>query len=266
MLEYRGIRKLLSTYIEPYLDADRGYTNFRLDLSTGRLASFNNNFQNIPPELRSIFNPDNGVFSFSDMSQAEMRTFAFITKDPVMAKAYRDNISIHEVTFKAIYPNKVYDKDSHWYTLAKSFNFAMIFNAEAGTLSSRFKVPLREATDTKNGWLGLYNVGHKWMQDTMNTECYYVEDIFGRKMLLPDLFRGQKHIDTCKISYTIQGSVASANKRALLYTMQQDNPDMRLQVHDEFIVDGEYTFRKELDELYPGLYIPFEHKKSKKWS
>jgi len=273
VLDYRGIRKTLSTYIEPYIGVERGYTNFRLDLSTGRLASFDRNFQNIPPDLRTIFSPDSGIFSYGDMSQAEMRTFAFITKDPVMAKAYSDGISIHEITFRGIYPDKVYDKNSHDYTLAKSFNFAMIFNAEDGTLSSRFKVPYKLASQIKNDWLELYHVGHQWMLQMINTDftcncgcgLAYVEDTFGRKMLLPDAFRGQKHIDTCKISYTIQGSVASANKRALLYTMKTDNPDMRLQVHDEFIVDGDYEFREELNEMYPGLYIPFENKKTAKW-
>ena len=273
-LEYRGIRKTLSTYIEPYLNSDRAYTNFRLDLSTGRLASFDRNLQNIPPTLRSIFSPDNNIFSYGDMSQAEMRTFAFITQDPVMVKAYEDGISIHEVTFRGIFPNKVYDKSTADYVTAKSFNFAMIFNAADGTLSQRFKIEQKLASQIKRDWLALYNTGHRWMLHTINTNFHcscgcglsYVEDIFGRKMLLPDLFRGQKHIDTCKISYTIQGSVASANKRALLYTMKTDNPDMRLQVHDEFIVDGDYEFRKELDELYSGLYIPFENKKAAKWS
>ena len=272
-LEYRGIRKTLSTYLEPYLGADRAYTNFRLDLSTGRLASFDRNLQNVPPDLRCILSPDSGTFSYGDMSQAEMRTFAFITKDPVMKKAYDDGISIHEVTFRGIYPDKVYDKNTHDYTLAKSFNFAMIFNAEDDTLASRFKVPFKLAKQIKADWLALYHVGHQWMLDMINTDfscncgcgLAYVEDIFGRKMLLPDAFRGQKHIDTCKISYTIQGSVASANKRALLYTMTTDNPDMRLQVHDEFIVDGIYEFRKELDEIYKGLYIPFENKQANKW-
>lgn len=273
VLEYRRAKKIMSTYIEPYLDKDRAYTNFRLDLSTGRLASFDRNWQNVPPELRCIIDPDSGIFSYGDMSQAEMRTFAFITKDPVMAKAYKDNISIHEVTFRGIYPDRVYDKDTHEYTLAKSFNFAMIFNADDSTLAARFKVPYKLAKQIKSDWLALYHEGHQWMLNMINTDftcncgcgLAFVEDIFGRKMLLPDLFRGPKHVNTCKISYTIQGSVASANKRALLYTMEQDNPDMRLQVHDEFIVDGDYEFRKELNELYSGLYIPFENKKAAKW-
>lgn len=277
-LEYRTIRKSLSTYVEPFLNETRQFTHFRLDLSTGRLASYGmdcphhvcTNQQNIPPELRDMFSPDGDIFTFGDMSQAEMRTFAFITQDPVMLEAYRKGVSIHEVTFKNIYPTLDYvkekaDPNSHWYTLAKSFNFAMIFNAEDSTLAKRFKVAYSEASKTKKDWLSLYSVGHQWMIDKMAEDVDYVEDIFGRKMRLPDEFRGQKHIDTCKISYTIQGSVAGINKRALLKIMKQSNPDVRLQVHDEYVINGDYTFDPELNEIFPGLYIPFEVKKEKVW-
>ena len=268
ILKYRGIRKQLSTYIEPNLHRSRVFTHFRLDLSTGRLASFDDNLQNIPPDLRSMYNPDSGIFTWGDMSQAEMRMFAHFSQDPVMLQAYRDGISIHEVTFRGIYPDLPYDKSSHYYTLAKSFNFAMIFNAEDGTLSSRFKVPFKLARQTKQDWLSLYSVGHDWMQKTLDIDSDYVEGIDGRRMRLPNEFeRGRKHRDTCKISYTIQGSVASANKRALLKVLESSHPpDFRLQVHDEFVIDGEYDFPKYLDTIFPGVYIPFEKKSGVKWN
>src|SRR3990167_10324854 len=141
VLEYRSLRKTDSTYVVPFIGKDRQYTHFRLDLATGRLASKGldceqhtcTNQQNVPAYLRDMYEPDNNIFTWGDMSQAEMRTFAFMTKDPVMAQAYRDGVSIHEVTFKAIYPWLDYqteknNPESEWYRLAKSFNFAMIFN------------------------------------------------------------------------------------------------------------------------------------------
>lgn len=275
VLGYRSIKKTLSTYCEPNLNETRLYTHFRLDLSTGRLASYGmdcpdhrcSNLQNIPPELRDMFTPDNDIFTSGDMSQAEMRTFAWFTKDPVMKKAYDDGVSIHEVTFRKLYPQLEYNKDIHEYTIAKGFNFAVIFDAGDSELAKRFKVPIRQASALKREWFDLYKVGYNWMEekktDSNNT---YVEDIYGRKMRLPDAFRGQKHIDTCKINYTIQGSVASINKRALLKILNaNDGEDIRLQVHDEFVNDGDYEFDKELDEIYPGLYIPFEVKKGKVW-
>src|SRR3990167_3287195 len=135
ILEYRKLAKILSTYVEPFRRQERAYTHFRLDLATGRLASASEectdhvcrNQQNVPSELRDIFEPDNGVFTWADMSQLEMRVFAYLSQDKHLLDAYSRGESIHEITFKAFYPNMELDKNNEYYVKAKTGNFAMIF-------------------------------------------------------------------------------------------------------------------------------------------
>ena len=268
VLEYRGATKLDSTYVVPWLNSDRAFTHFRLDLSTGRLASFDRNMQNIPPDLRNVFNPDNDIFTWGDMSQAEMRVFAYLSQDPVMLEAYTTNKSLHEITFRAIYPHLQFDKTTDWYVKSKTFNFAMIFNASDNVIAAQTKTTVPETHRVKQEWFKLYPRAYPFMQECMAVQSEYVEDIFGRKMRLPDAnIYGPTHVNTCKINYPVQGSTASINKRALLYIMDNvSGEDIRLQVHDEFVNDGPIVFPKEIDEIYPGLVIPFEVKEGPKWS
>ena len=142
------------------------------------------------------------------------------------------------------------------------------FNASDNVIAAQTKTTVPETHRVKQEWFKLYPRAYPFMQECMAVQSEYVEDIFGRKMRLPDAnIYGPTHVNTCKINYPVQGSTASINKRALLYIMDNvSGEDIRLQVHDEFVNDGPIVFPKEIDEIYPGLVIPFEVKEGPKWS
>jgi DNA polymerase-1 len=273
-LEYRHLQKSNGTYIEPSRHADRQYSHFRLDLATGRLASKGlgcdfhrcTNQQNVPPELRDMYTPDNGIFTWADMSQLEMRVFAKYTQDPTLLDIYRNDKSVHEITFRSIYPHLTYDKNIPEYTKAKTFNFAMIFDAQDGTLASQCGIDRATASEWKRIWFNTYPGAQEWMHVQQSTNSVYEETLFGRRMLIPK-DRGYHHANTCRINYPIQGSGADLNKRALLYIMEHvKGEDIRLQVHDEIVNDGDIDLpMREISNLYPNLEIPWEVKKGKVW-
>jgi DNA polymerase-1 len=277
VLEHRKRKKLLSTYIEPYMGLDRGYTHFRLDLSTGRLASYDRNFQNIPPDMRRIFSPDYGVFTWFDMSQLEMRVFAFLTQDKLLQQLYHEGKSVHNATFEAFYPDKPRyievegkKQDSPYYVKAKTGNFAMIFNGNENTIATQCEITVPEAARFKNTWFNLHPEAYQWMQLMMNSNSQYAETIFGRRMRIP-YDRGKGHAKTCLINYPTQGSGADINKRSLVKMWDMgylNEVNFRLQVHDEIVLDGDYldSFPHEaITRIHPDIEIPWEGKRDKVW-
>lgn len=280
ILEYRKLAKLQSTYVEPFRHQDRAYTHFRLDLATGRLASGNEectdhvcrNQQNIPSDLRDIFQPDNEVFTWADMSQLEMRVFAYLSQDKQLLELYKTNQSVHNNTFKTFYPNRPrYNedgKDSEYYVKAKTGNFAMIFDARDSTIASQCEITIPEAKRFKQVWFGLYPDAKKYMDSKQNTGSEYEETIFGRRMRIPpDYERGRGHANKCRINYPVQGGGADLNKRALLKLYRGGYlPDLRLQVHDEVINDGAIEFPHELvSNIHPDICVPWEVKSGEVW-
>ena len=270
VLAYRRANKLLSTYVKPWRDADRAFTHFRLDLSTGRLASYDRNLQNVPESMRSIFSPDSGVFTWADISQLEMRVFAYMSQDKVMLDAYQSGKDIHSITHEGLFSHM----GAAGRAPAKTFNFAMIYDAMDKTLSKRTGLPLDVASRYKAEWLTFYSGAAKWMREQANADVTVVEDIYGRAMILPELIvdpytgrDNQKHIDTCKINYPVQGSGASIVKRGINYLWANGYGDAyRLQVHDEHVLDGDVDFPKvELDNLNPLVPTPHDVKRGNKW-
>ena len=276
ILEYRKLSKILSTYVEPFRGQDRAYTHFRLDLATGRLASASEectdhvcrNQQNVPSELRDIFQPDNEVFTWADMSQLEMRVFAYLSQDKHLLEAYQRGESIHEITFRGFYPNMELDKNSPYYVKAKTGNFAMIFDAQDSTIASQCEITIPEAKRFKHVWFGLYPDAKKFMESKQNTGSEYEETIFGRRMRIPpDYERGKNHSNKCRINYPVQGSGADLNKRAMLKLYKETYlTDARLQVHDEILNDGLIEFPHELvSKIHPDIYVPWEVKSGSIW-
>ena len=277
VLTYRKYAKLLSTYVEPYLNADRFFTHFRLDLATGRLASGGEdcpdhvcgNGQNIPPDMRDIFAPDNGEFEWADMSQLEMRVFAHLSQDETLLDAYQNDKSIHEITFRSIYPQLEFNKNIPEYVKAKTFNFAMIFDANDNTLSAQCGITKAQAKQWKATWFDTYPGAYRWMKSIQDTNTTFEETIFGRRMRIPnDYERGRGHANKCRINYPVQGSGADLNKRAVLklYKGGYTN-DLRLQVHDEVLNDGLFDFPHELvSRIHPEIFVPWEVKQGKVWT
>lgn len=264
ILDYRKKSKLLSTYVEPFRGKDRIQTHFRIDLATGRLASYDRNMQNIPPSMRDIFVSDNGVFSWMDYSQIEMRLFAFMSQDPVMMEAYKEGRDIHAITQLALWPGSNV-KDEGKRLVAKTFNFAMIYNAGVRTLSIGTKLPEKTCSEFRKRWLSTYSGGHQYMREQMRrgSERDWVESGFGRRMRLPVEYGMDSHIEKCSINYPIQGTAADVIKRAMLRIDKEC--DLRLQVHDELVVCGMYEFPEVLSSIHPHIPTPFNQYNAEKW-
>lgn len=277
VLGYRGVSKLLSTYVEPWRGQERAYTNFRLDLSTGRLASFDRNLQNVPESMRDVFQPDSGSFTWGDLSQLEMRLFAKFSGDPLMLKAYREGLDIHGVTHQGMWPETFGDTASGVYAenrrRAKTFNFAMIFDATTKTLAFKTHSKFDKVEQWQRDWLALYSQGAEWIQEQMDADVDVVYDIYGRAMRLPEYDVNEwgrdnsAHRNRCKVNYPIQGSGASIVKRQINYLWDHGYADAyRLQVHDEHVLDGDVEFPVEAMRLtHPDVETPIDVKHGSKW-
>ena len=266
ILGYREVSKLKGTYIVPCLGKSRFYTNFRIDLATGRLASYDRNVQNIPPKIREIFAPDSGTWTWIDWSQIEMRIFAYLSQDPIMMRAYEEGKDIHTITQMALWPNSSPDDESIRLR-AKTFNFAMIYLAEAYTLSEHTGLPESACKEYRAYWLDHYNVAHGWMlrQIEEGRKLGWRETLFGRRLKLPSVeLTSQGHVDKCAINYPVQGSAAGVVARGMLICDRLEY-DFPIQVHDELVIDGDVDPPESLAHIIPELYLPFKVQKSPVW-
>lgn len=266
ILKHRSVSKLLGTYIEPCLGLERFFTHYRADLATGRTASFDRNVQNIPPEIREIFGPDNpmGLWTDQDASQIEMRMWAYQTGDPIMLEAYRLGENVHLITQAALWPGST-PKQEPIYTTSKTFNYAMIFDASAETLSDNTGIPVAECQRYKELWLAKYHVGASQMEVWRNEQCQWVESDFGRRMRLPDeAIVGEKHRNNCKLNYRPQGTAADVHKRCLLIGDAMGLP-MAAIVHDEILHDGIVEVPEIWTKIHPAVETPFDSRVVADW-
>ncbi len=265
VLKFRSVNKLRGTYIIPSRGKSRFYTNFKLDLSTGRLASYDRNIQNIPSVVREIFAPDTGIWTRMDWNQIEMRIFAHLSQDPVMLKAYEDGEDIHWITQSTLWPGS--DRNNKSIRVkAKTFNFAMIFNAKVYTLVKHTGLPEAICREYRNKWLGKYEGARRYMLKQEALQVDYVETMFGQRLRLPSVEEtSQGHVNTCKINYPTQGTAAGVIKRVMNY-FDTLSFDQVIQVHDEILVDGDVDPPEGLERIIPELYLPFTIYKSPVWT
>ena len=257
ILEYRGLKKLLSTYIDalPQLinpRTGRIHTSFNQAVTaTGRLSSSNPNLQNIPirdedgKEIRKAFIPDDGCEFFSaDYSQIELRIMAHLSQDKNMIDAFLSGYDIHAATAAKIYKVDINDVTADMRRKAKTANFGIIYGISVFGLAERMNVPRQEAKELIDGYFETYPQVKEYMDRSIQVarENGYVETIFHRKRFLPDInsrnavVRG--YAERNAINAPIQGSAADIIKVAmsLIYRRLQSNnlkAKMILQVHDE---------------------------------
>jgi hypothetical protein len=266
VLKFREVSKLRSTYITPAVGQTRMYSNYRLDLATGRLASSNRNMQNIPTRVRDIFKADSGSFTCGDASQIEMRKFAWLTQDPVMLKAYQEEVDVHALTQLALWPGSdVANKSLR--TITKNFNFAMLADADPKVLSSTVGLPIDTCREFKETWYKLYPNSLPWIRRVQQEgrDRGYAETIYGRKMRLPRAPQAnERHIDECAVNYPFQGSAADYIKMGLLWC-SENGLVLATQVHDEILLDGNVDFPEELESFHPELPIPFNVHRGEYW-
>lgn len=275
VLEWRKRRTLRSTFITPMLGKDRAYTHFRLDLSTGRLGSYDFNSQNLPDSTREIFQPDNGVWSWMDMHQIEMRVFAYQSKDPTLLNAYRNNESVHGMTMEALFPGAKKTLPNGLvnpqYTMAKTFNFAgFVYDASPQTLAVQTRLPRRLCEQYQNTLFQRYPIAKAYI-DRTKKEPYspwtpWVETDFGRRCRLPvdQITATEDHIAKCKVNYRDQGTAADIIKRAMIYCDLM-GIDFPFQVHDEIVADGQVDWPELIKTIHPEIVTPFEAYSGPDW-
>ena len=257
ILEYRGLKKLLSTYIDtlPQLinpRTGRIHTSFNQAVTaTGRLSSSNPNLQNIPirdedgKEIRKAFIPDDGCEFFSaDYSQIELRIMAHLSQDKNMIDAFLSGYDIHAATAAKIYKISIDEVTADMRRKAKTANFGIIYGISVFGLAERMNVSRQEAKELIDGYFETYPQVKEYMDRSIQVarENGYVETIFHRKRFLPDInsrnavVRG--YAERNAINAPIQGSAADIIKVAmsLIHQRLQSNnlkAKMILQVHDE---------------------------------
>lgn len=257
ILDYRGLKKLLSTYVDslPQLinpRTGRIHTSFNQAVtSTGRLSSSNPNLQNIPirdedgKEIRKAFIPDDGCEFFSaDYSQIELRIMAHLSEDKNMIDAFQSGYDIHAATAAKIYKVDIDKVTSDMRRKAKTANFGIIYGISVFGLAERLNVPRQEAKELIDGYFETYPQVKEYMDRSIEVarENGFVETIFHRKRFLPDInsrnavVRG--YAERNAINAPIQGSAADIIKVAMILVHQcfiSNNlkAKMILQVHDE---------------------------------
>ena len=257
ILDYRGLKKLLSTYIDalPQLINPRTgkiHTSFNQTVTaTGRLSSSNPNLQNIPirnedgKEIRKAFIPEEGCEFFSaDYSQIELRIMAHLSGDKNMIEAFKEGDDIHASTASKVYKIGLDEVTREQRSKAKTANFGIIYGISVFGLAERMNVPRSEAKELIEGYFQTYPQVKEYMDMSIAKarENGYIETIFGRKRFLPDIsshnavVRG--YAERNAINAPIQGSAADIIKVAMvnIYRRFKDEDirsKMILQVHDE---------------------------------
>ena len=266
VLEHRGLKKLLGTYIDalPLLinpRTGRVHTSFNQTVTaTGRLSSSNPNLQNIPvrdengKEIRKAFIPDDGCLFFSaDYSQIELRIMAHLSGDENMIEAFRSGHDIHAATAAKIYKVPIEEVNADMRRKAKTANFGIIYGISVFGLAERLNVDRKEAKELIDGYFATYPDVKAYMEKSIEVarQQGYVETIFARKRYLPDInsrnavVRG--YAERNAINAPIQGSAADIIKVAMArihrrFEQEGLRTKMILQVHDEL------NFSVPLDE------------------
>ena len=273
ILEHRGLKKLLGTYIDalPQLinpRTGRVHTSFNQTVTaTGRLSSSNPNLQNIPirdengKEIRKAFIPDEGCLFFSaDYSQIELRIMAHLSEDKNMIDAFLSNHDIHAATAAKIYKIDLKDVDSDMRRKAKTANFGIIYGISVFGLAERMNVERKEAKELIDGYFETYPGVKAYMDQSIRVaqEKGYVETIFHRKRFLPDInsrnavVRG--YAERNAINAPIQGSAADIIKVAMARIYQRFRAEgikakMILQVHDELNFSVPIDEKERVEEI-----------------
>ncbi|MCM1310652.1 MAG: DNA polymerase I [Bacteroides sp.] len=259
ILEIRGLRKLLATYINalPTLVNPRTgkiHTTFnQTGTATGRLSSVNPNLQNIPirtdegREIRRAFIADPGCLILSaDYSQIELRLMADISGDTAMIEAFARGQDIHRATAAMIYHEALNDVTDTQRRNAKTANFGIIYGISAFGLSERLKIPRGEAKQLIDGYFASYPAVKQYMTDTVEhaRQRGYVTTVMGRRRMLPDItsrnaiVRG--YAERNAINAPLQGSAADIIKCAMVdIAARMKKAGLRstmiIQVHDELV-------------------------------
>ena len=262
ILEHRGLKKLLSTYVEalPKLinpQTGKIHSSFNQTIAaTGRLSSTNPNLQNIPirdengREIRKAFIPSDNdhLFLSADYSQIELRIMAAVSGDKVMTDAFLNGEDIHTATASKIFGISILEVTSEMRRKAKTANFGILYGISAFGLAQRLNIPRGEAKQLIDDYFTNFSTIKNYMdsQLVLARERGYVETIMGRKRYLADINSANASVrsfaERNAINAPIQGSAADIIKVAMIniskrFAEKGILSKMILQVHDELNFD-----------------------------
>ena len=270
ILELRGIRKLLNTYVDalPQLinpRTGRIHTTYNQTVTaTGRLSSTNPNLQNIPVrndegrEIRRAFIPaDGNVFFSADYSQIELRLVADLSGDPTMLDAFAHDHDIHAITAARIYHETLDQVTPDQRRKAKTANFGILYGISAFGLAERLNIPRSEAKMLIDGYFDTFPGVRDYIDRSVAQarERGYVTTLDGRRRMLPDINSRNAVVRSFSernaVNAPIQGTAADIIKRAMIaihrrFEQEGIQSKMILQVHDELNFD---VIPSELDRV-----------------
>ncbi len=263
ILEYRGVKKLLSTYIEPFPTfvspvTGKIHTTFNQALTaTGRLSSSKPNLQNIPirtergKEIRKAFVPSrpDGVIVSADYSQIELRIMAHLSCDQHLTAAFRNGQDVHAMTAAKIFGIDIEEVTADHRRIAKTANFGIMYGISAFGLSQRLHIGRAEAKKIIDDYFMNFPAISSYINDTIAVarETGYVETIFGRRRYLPDINSkngtARALAERNAVNAPIQGTSADIIKLAMVNVDRRLASEglrsrMVLQIHDELMFDA----------------------------
>ena len=288
ILEFRGVKKLLSTYIEPFSNyispvTGKVHTTFNQALTaTGRLSSSKPNLQNIPirtergKEIRKAFVPSRpgGVIVSADYSQIELRIMAHLSCDAHLINAFREGQDVHAMTAAKIFGIPLEEVTADQRRIAKTANFGIMYGISSFGLSQRLHISRAEAKKIIEDYFANFPAISSFIEDTLTSarETGYVETIFGRRRYLPDINSKNGTVrslaERTAINAPIQGTSADIIKLAMINVerrMEKEGLQSRmiLQIHDELVFDAvadeievlEKIVREEMENV-TALSVP----------
>ena len=271
ILEFRAVKKLLSTYIEPfpsYIDPADGkvHTTFNQALTaTGRLSSSNPNLQNIPirtdrgREIRKAFVPSTpkGLIMSADYSQIELRIMAHLSCDQHLISAFKNGVDVHAATAAKIFgiPHEEVTADQR--RIAKTANFGIMYGISSFGLAQRLRIGRKEAQKIIEDYFAGFPSIRSFIEDTKEAarETGYVETLFGRRRYIPEINSKNGTIralaERNAVNAPIQGTSADIIKLAMIAVDEEMaargmKSRMVLQIHDELVFD---TLPEEVEVL-----------------
>ncbi|MBQ6054844.1 MAG: DNA polymerase I [Prevotella sp.] len=257
ILEHRGLKKLIGTYIDALpklINPKTGHihTSFNQTITaTGRLSSSDPNLQNIPirgedgKEIRKAFIPEPGCLFFSaDYSQIELRVMAHLSQDAEMIKVFSEGKDLHAATAANIYKKPIEEVTRDERTKSKRANFGIIYGITVFGLAERLDIPRDEAKMLIDGYFDTFPQVHDYMEKSKQVarENGYVTTLFGRRRYLPDINSQNATVrgfaERNAINAPIQGTAADIIKVAMIRIFNRFKAEgirskMILQVHDE---------------------------------
>ena len=298
ILELRGIRKLLSTYVNalPALinpQTGRIHTTYNQTVTaTGRLSSTNPNLQNIPvrtddgKEIRRAFIPaDGNVFFSADYSQIELRLVADLSHDKTMLDAFAHDHDIHAITAARIYHKPLEQVTSDERRKAKTANFGILYGISAFGLAQRLNIPRDEAKMLIDGYYTTFPQVRDYIDRSIAQarEKGYVTTLYGRRRMLPDINSRNAVVrafsERNAINAPIQGTAADVIKLAMVriyrrFQQEGIQSKMILQVHDELNFDVipselervQHIVIEEMEGVYKGqVKLTASHGTASNW-